>query len=609
MTAAAYGTDLQIIDDCEDTTGWSEMTGRTSGGAATQEDRAYIQGSYSVSQSTGAATGRTVGLQYDYGSNVTWSTGYVVLMWQYWQAPKAIGTWADGGMRIAVGSSAGNVRLWNAQGNDYGRNPYGGWANVAIDPTYSYDETIGSPVAGNYRIFCSAPYLLQSVSKGNPHCVDMIRYGRAQIKIEYGDGTGYGTFAGMASANDADSARWGLFSYQLGTYIWKGLMSIGTATNAVDFRDANRNIIVDDTPRTYAAFNKIEIRNSSSRVDWTAIQISPLGTLSKGDFEVVDDCDVNFSSCTFTDMNTFIFKASSGALNCIFRRCNTITANGCDFTGSTFDQSSVAANTSALVWDVNTDPSSYLDNCTFTKGANAHHAIEFGTSSPTSMTLTNTILNGFNASNAQNDSAIHFKRTSGTVTLTISGGTTPSYRTDGATITIVTSSRTIKAIVQKADGTKIQSARVFLKTAATASGGFPYNVTVTITNSGYTATVSHTGHGMLTNDKVVISGASLAANNGVWSITKTTDDAYTYTMASSQGSSPTGTIKCSFVFLEGTTDINGELSMSRAIGANQTVIGWARKSSSAPYFREGPLGGTVSSSGDSTFTAVLSPDE
>jgi hypothetical protein len=113
---------------------------------------------------------------------------------------------------------------------------------------------------------------------------------------------------------------------------------------------------------------------------------------------------------------------------------------------------------------------------------------------------------------------------------------------------------------------------------------------------------------MLTNDKVVISGASLQANNGVFQITKTTDNAYTYTMASTPGSSPTGTIKCTYVFLEGVTNSSGELSMSRAIGAVQSVTGWARKSSGTPYYKQGPLSGSISSSADTTLTAILSLD-
>lgn len=601
MAIPAYGTDLQPVSLAEDTTGWAEMTGRTSGGAATQEDRAYIQGNYCVSQSTGAATGRTMGLQYDYGSNISWTSGFVFTVWQYWQAPKAMGAWADGGLRFAVGSAAGAVKLWNTGGNNYGRNPYGGWQNFAVDPTFSYDEIIGSPTDGAYRIFCSAPYLLQAVSKGNPHCVDAIRYGRGQIKAEYGSTSdGYATFVGMAAANDADSAKWGLFSLQFGSYIWKGLMSLGTATNAVDFRDANRNIVIDDTPRAYAAFNRVEIRNTSTRVDWTAINIAPYNAsaLSKGQFEVVDDADVNFNSCTFTDMDTFIFKSNSTVLNTIFRRCALVTQNGAVFNGCTFDQPSGAVG--LLSDDLND-----IDNTTFVSDGTGH-AIELTSAHlGTSKTLTNVFFSGYGSDGTSN--AAIYNNSGGAVTITITGGDSPTILNGtNASTTIVTSARTIKVIAQKADGTKVNGARILLRVAASASGGFPYDVTVTITNSGTTATVSHTSHGLVSTDKVQIKGASHYQNNGVFSITKINDNSYSYTMPSAPGSDPTGTIKATFVFLEGTCGADGELYMSKAIGANQAVVGWARKASD--LLKEGSIAGTVVTTGDSTFTAILSPD-
>ena len=608
MAVATYNTDLQFVNEAEATTGWSEMTGRTSGGAATQEDRSYIQNTYCVSQSTGTATGKTAGLQYDYGSNITWTTGFVFVVWQYWQAPKAIDTWANGGMRFGVGSTAGNVDLWNAQGNDYGRNPYGGWTNVAIDPTYTYDERIGTPSAGAYRIFCSAPNMLSAVSKGNPHCVDAIRYGRGQIKVELGDSGGYGTFAGMANANDANTARWGLFSLQFGTYLWKGLMSIGTATNAVDFRDSTRTIVIDDTPRTYADFNKVEIRHASSRVDWSAITFLTLGTLSKGRLEVVDDCDVNITGCTFAGMDTLIFKAASDVLLSTILNCGIVTANGAKFNGTVFTGFTGAADASQLVWDTNTDLDGKIDGCSFTKGTNATHAIQLGTTSPTSVTIRNCTFSGYNASTGQQDSTILVSRTTGTVTINlVSCSGTVSYKSAGAIVNISADPVTALVNVKTLAGVNILGATVLLKTSAT--GAFPYNVTVTITNSGTTATVAHTSHGMVTNDKVLIKGASLQANNGVFSITKTSDNEYTYQMASSPGSSPTGTIKCWFVVLSGTTDTDGNISMSRVFSVDQPVSGWVRKSSAQPYYKEAALGGTVDSATGYTANVQMIPDE
>jgi hypothetical protein len=76
----------------------------------------------------------------------------------------------------------------------------------------------------------------------------------------------------------------------------------------------------------------------------------------------------------------------------------------------------------------------------FSQGANAHHAIEFGITSPLTMTLKNIDFTGFSASNNVNNSTFHVKRTSGTVTINIVDCTGVfGYRTDGATVVIAQS--------------------------------------------------------------------------------------------------------------------------------------------------------------------------
>ena len=83
MAAPSYTTDLTDLTTAESTSGWAELSGHTSGGAATQEATYFIQGQYCVSQSTGKATGTTAGLQYTHGSDVSSliSTGDCFFVW------------------------------------------------------------------------------------------------------------------------------------------------------------------------------------------------------------------------------------------------------------------------------------------------------------------------------------------------------------------------------------------------------------------------------------------------------------------------------------------------------------------------------------------------
>jgi hypothetical protein len=486
MTAPAYNTDLQIVSDAETTTGWAELVGHTSGGAPTQEDRAHLQNTACVSQTTGQSTAQTAGLQFDYGSNISWTTGFVFLAWQYWNAPQSIETWANGGMRFGVGSSNQNIKFWNTMGSNYGKYPYGGWQNTAIDPTYSADQTEGSPVAGNYRIFGSLPNITQSVSKGYPHCVDVIRYGRGKIIAEYGDaGNGYCTFAGLATSNDDTANRWGLLQYSFGQYIWKGLMSIGTDTNAVDFRDSNRNIVVDDTPRTYASFNRIEVRNASSYVTCTNIAVTALGTLSKGQFEMVANATLEMTSCQFTGMDTFIFQSNATLTGTTFRRCAKVTGGGAQFTKCVFEESPDSISLSVADLDK-------INACSF-KSDGSNHAVELTSIGDGTMAWSSLTSNYAASDGSTGNEVIYINCTSSqNLAITVIGGaSTPTIRKAAGytgTVTFPTSI-TLKMVVKDENNQVVSGAYAYIDD----NDETPFIMNTTTGGDGV-AQVSYTGN-------------------------------------------------------------------------------------------------------------------
>jgi hypothetical protein len=181
--------------------------------------------------------------------------------------------------------------------------------------------------------------------------------------------------------------------------------------------------------------------------------------------------------------------------------------------------------------------------------------------------------------------------------------------TGGGEVNYVGASVTTRVTATTEAGDPIVDASVLLRAAASVASGLPYNVTVTITNSGTTATVSHTAHLLATGDKVLIDGADHSQNRGVFTVTVTGPNSYTYTMPSAPGSNPTGTIKATYVYLFGTTDANGQISMSRVLPTDQAVLGWARKSTTSPYYKTGPVSGVVSGSAGLSLTALLLSDE
>ena len=606
MAAPTYATDLTTIVDYDGTTGTASepATGWTAGRSPTNSDTDFPIQSSTHASLTMNTTG-DAGLVTT-GSSFTWTSGDYLFGWIIWLAPGAIDTKANGGLVMLCGSSTSAYKAFYVGGKDFGAYPYGGWQNFAVDPTLTADETFGSPSA--YNVVGCGGRVLSAVAKGNPLGNDVFRYGRGEFQVSGGDSTnGYATFSGMAAANDASTARWGLFQAVDGGYKFKGLMTLGSGS-ATEFVDANKSIVVDNTGEVNSDFNKIEIRNASSVIDWTNISITQLGitgtytTASVCSLAVIDNATVDMDACTFTDMGAISYLSNSTITGSTFRRCGAVSTGGGNFSGCLFTHSTA---TSAVT---TTSPANaaLVTNSDFVSSGTGHGLEITGTAA--NMTLTNCNWSGYAATDGSTgNEAVYVNIASGSMNLTIDGGTTPSVRTAGASVTVISGAVTVTAKTVTENGTNIQNARVHLEAAS--GGVFPVAASVTISNSGTTATVTHNSHGLATNDKVVIRGASLNENLGVHSITVTDTNTYTYTMASAPGSSPTGTITSTFVVLNGLTDVNGEISMSRVFSGSQPVTGRARKSSSEPYYKNANLTGTVSSSTGGSFTAVMISDD
>lgn len=596
MAAAAYTTDLTVLSSAQTTTGWAEPGTWTSGGLPAAETDYFINGTACVSKTFNSVS--LGGLVYTAGAGVTIPTDGAFLCWQYFAAPNALNTLANGGIRLIVGSSTAAFKSWYLGGsNTY---QYGGWQNLAVDPSLTADATVGAPTA-TLLTFGWAANNNNAVAKGNPFAVGALLYGRCESRMNGGDlANGYATFAGYAAQNDAVANRWGLIQAVDGGYLWKGLMVLGH-TSAVDFRDSNTQILVANTTKVSANFNRIEIRNATSRVDWTGVSFLALGTVSPGRLQVVDNATVNIDACSFTGMDSFSFLSASTLSDSTFRRCGIVTLGGAAFDGCTFDR---ATGTTAVTGTP--AQCELVTNASFVSDGTGYAMTVTGTAA--NMTLTNVGFTGYAyVSGSTGNEAIFVNIATGSMNLTITGGTVPSVRTAGAVVTVISGAVSVTVTAVTADGTPTASANVLLKAAA--GGPFPSGVTVTIVNSGTTATVTHTGHGLATNDKIGIEDASLPANNGVFSITVTGTNNYTYTMASTPGSSPTGTIKATFVLLKGLTNGSGQISMSRVFPSNQPITGWVRKSSTQPYYKTGLISGSVSSASGAAFTGLLQTDQ
>lgn len=466
-------TDLNDVY-LEGATNWDELSGFAAGAAANENLESFIQGSSCVSQQVSTnKTGAASGLQYDNTADITAFTDNtdVFLFWWQFLFPEALNDYNEtvgqtapssnspgtaSGYFVGIGSSTGNANYWAVGGADYGRYPYGGWQNVAIDPTRSASWTDGSPTASNYRYFNYLPNIASAPSRGQSNVADAIRYGRGTIIFT--GGSPAGTFEDVASANDASGARWGLFQDQAGSYLWKGRIQLGTSGSSLLFEDTNKNIACDATRQVMPTFNLIEVNNTASDITWTNISIRKLTGLatldidsSRGDFQMNDNATLTKTGCVFTDMGYWNYEGVGGNTVTLdrvtYRRCNLVRQNGSTVQDCIFDVTNDSVH--ALHVSDSANDLSLVTGCNFTAAANrSNHAIRLGPVTKTkTVSFTDNTLSGYTngstgtfvGSTGTDSSAIEVNVSTGeTLTINVTGtSSTPSIQNLGAGTVIV----------------------------------------------------------------------------------------------------------------------------------------------------------------------------
>jgi hypothetical protein len=301
----------------------------------------------------------------------------------------------------------------------------------------------------------------------------------------------------------------------------------------------------------------------------------------------------------------------------IWTECEAVTPDGANLSGSSILVPNISANTSGLIWNVNTDPDGLLDEMEFTKTSGlAHHAIEFGTAIADAADFTlrgcefGTDFSG-TEDGSVGDETFHFLDTTGSITLNlVECGGNFGYRTEGVAVSIITDPVTVTITVtdNASPPVVIEDARVFLE-ASSGSGPLPFEDSVAIVQSGGTATVTHAAHGLETNKYVVIRGAAENEYNKVAQVTVVDPGEYTYAVDSGVSSPATGSPAATGVIISGLSNPSGIIADTRTYSGNQPFKGWARKSSAQPFYTSGNLSGIISSVDGFTASISLLSDE
>lgn len=497
MAAATYTTDLTTISDAESTTGYSEPTGSIAGGTPSLENEYFIQGSNCISK-TFNATG-VGGLAFT-GANQTLPTDGAAYIWAYFTAPNALATKVNGGKQILVGSSAANYRRYYVAGND--TYTYGGWVCYPINPTVTASATQGTPTT-SYNTFGFAANVTLSISRGNPLGLDVQRIGRGTLQVVNGDlANGYGNFLSAATQNDLVANRWGILSFIDGGYKFQGHFLMGTAATAVDFRDSNKNITIQNTEFVTSGFNSFEVRNASSIVEWIGINIQSLSTVSRGNFLVTNNANVDLISCSFTDLGTFTFLSNTTVDDCTFRRCSTLTHGNCTFTNN------IITNSIATSAVVTTNPAN-IQNCQFISSGTGH-GLEITT--PGTYTFIGNTFTNYGSTGTTN--AAVYNNSGGSVTLNITGGTLVTYRNGTGASTSVNATYVLTltniiagtqvTIVDSSTRTELQNSIVDGTGIITYSHNGTGTIDILLINLSYDPTLSNVYDLVLTSENTSI---------------------------------------------------------------------------------------------------------
>lgn len=472
------------------------------------------------------------------------------------------------GMSILIGDST-NERAYAVGGEDNFGHFVGGFSGFRLDCANlpaTFRNTLGSgapTLTTITKIGYGMSYKITALGKVDNVFWDIIRHianGSAALSISGGTSGAKGTFAEIATddASTADGKAHGVLrvltdgskAYEL-TY---GI-EFGATTGDTYFEDSGFQLIIAGTGQSAGNMDVDLVAgtgtNYFSLSDGVIVSVD---TASNWDLSAAFETMV-FNGLTVTDLGTIDFPPTGGTLReaknntfngCgaidmnslgdatgnTFNTCGAVTHQGCDLSESSILTSAVATDTSALIYNVAADPDGEMDDMTFSKGTNAHHAIEFGTSSPLTMTIRGIDFSGFTNTIGDNAAPLHIKRTTGTVTINAigcTGITADGYKSAGATVNIVISPVTVQIKVTDNNDADLQNAQVLIE-ATDDTGDFPFDDTVTITRSGTTASVSHTSHDMIAGDKVVIRNSDQFEYRGVYVISNVTANAYDYTV-------------------------------------------------------------------------------
>ena len=459
------------LNSADSNTGWGNYN--TGGGApASEAANAYQQNTIgssvgSVGKKVNSTTSRQ-GVDYN-GANVDYTNNnYLWYCKVYVADPFDLNT--TYGVEVSIGSSnSSNYHEYNIAGSGANNDAFlayparGGYLIVAIDPTIDgWAEVADSGGAFNQTQaswYAVGAQFQNGFAKSENVAMDAIDYGTG-LTWSGSTLTGFREF--VSFDQDDKTARYGVVNGSGNSMVARGILTIGDS-NATSFTDSTTIVTFPDGYHSAGKFGvNVNLSNASSSITISNTIIGEgriyLGiTDTRPDFTVVGETGGTFaSSANLRNFRNISYNSFSTITDADIQ-CQLLTQGGADISDTTIRTDS-AANVACLQ-DPTFGSTTGLHDVMFIRSAGGH-AIELDTA--TTYSLTNITFDNYGA-DASSSAAIFVSPTTGTVTINVNGGDTPTVRSAGASV-VINNTKTVRVIVKDADTlANIQDARVLLE--------------------------------------------------------------------------------------------------------------------------------------------------
>lgn len=468
------------VNSADSTTGWGVVKITAGGGTpSVAVADGQIEGNGAV---TTTVSGKRIILYVDVGAGnelnfpaTVFSNKQLIYIWGNFLAPTLLNSAANGGFGVFMDSNApssNQYHLWYVYGND---NYAGGWRRFALDPREPHSVQAGTAINYSAIRYIGLFAETTSTARFDNLIVDAIDVGYG-LRV-----TGSTTNSLMSELLAWEQTnRKGVFTAlndDLTAQELKGRIDIGSTTEAVNVLDNGGKVFLSNpfyydstgTKTPSCPQNSFGFQFAGT----TGTQIANFGTkvgtsggrdgttfVGNGDYNldiVANQAtyeQVNFYGCQFELFagGVNLQSASHEVMGCNFTQCGLITlsanatvteslfveTNRVTLNGATMSDCRFINSTSSSALLVGSSVSTISDLIFTSSGTG--HAIEI--TGGTTHTLNNITFNGYAASNGSTgNEAVYVNIPSGSVT--INSDSALSYRTAGATVTVVAGQKTL----------------------------------------------------------------------------------------------------------------------------------------------------------------------